>query len=225
MLLSVIIPIGPKEQAWRQLLPQLNCLPKDTEVIVVSPPQQEKLCLNHSPLAQTYLFEASHAHRGVQQNLGAKHAKGQFLWFLHADSHLTPDAIHQLIHTVSSNPEGLWYFDLEFAPDGPRWIKLNQWGARWRSRYLHAPFGDQGLCIARKHFVGFPEKGVGEDHRFVNQCRLKGIPIRPVKATITTSARKYSQQGWFVTTARHLYLTAVEEIRYHARVQSLPHDP
>jgi hypothetical protein len=110
-----------------------------------------------------------------------------------------------------AHPDAIQYFDLEFQPDGPRLARLNALGARFRSRWLGMPFGDQGLCLRRDLFWrlgGFDETAAyGEDHLLIWAARRAPIPLQPVGAVITTSARKYASNGWFATTALHSWRT------------------
>jgi hypothetical protein len=46
-------------------------------------------------------------------------------------------------------------------------------------------------------------RSVGEDHALVWQARRTGLPVQRIPAPLTTSARKYRQQGWLATTLRH----------------------
>jgi hypothetical protein len=84
--ISVIIPLGPDETAWKNLLADLDKLPSGTEVLFV-------VSENSKILHETILLSrkeirllSSAPGRGSQMNAGAKAAEGKFLWFLHADS-------------------------------------------------------------------------------------------------------------------------------------------
>ena len=149
--------------------------------------------------------------RALQMNCGAARARGTFLWFLHSDSRLKPNALDALCHSLVTNPTDLHYFDLDFLKDGPRWMRANSWGCWIRSHWLGMPFGDQGLCLPRNTFQrlgGYREDvQYGEDHLLVWLARRRGIRLRCTGQTIRTSARKYQQRGWFKTTVQHVVLT------------------
>jgi GT2 family glycosyltransferase len=149
-------------------------------------------------------------------NRGAEAARGDFLWFLHGDSRIDSSAVQQLAVALEERPEALHYFNLRFLADGPRALRLNEWGVSLRSRILKLPFGDQGYCLSRDLFTrlgGFDECApYGEDHLFVWAARKQSIPLNRVPAAIGTSGRKYAQQGWARTTARHLWLTLLQAV-------------
>jgi hypothetical protein len=213
--LSVVIPVGPGDAAWRELLGQLGPqLQAGTEVLVAAttpePPEFTALKPGIVPPAQ-WRWLVGPPGRASQQNRGATAAGGEFLWFLHADSRLPPNALAVLGQRLSQDPAALWYFDLRFLPDGPRLMWLNALGARFRSRLLGLPFGDQGLALSRRAFEqlgGFREDlPYGEDHMLVWAARRSGVRLRPVGCALSTSARKYQQRGWLGTTLTHLWLT------------------
>lgn len=207
--LSIIVPLGPGEQAWRDLLPQLAACGGDSEILLVHTGTEVDIA---DPALPGVRQIASAQGRARQLNAGARAARGRWLWFLHADSHLSEDALPRLRKLVDTNVEALGYFDLRFADDGPRLTQLNALGANLRSRWLGLPFGDQGLVLRADTFQGLggydETLSSGEDHQLVWRVRTIGIPLCRLSASIKTSARKYRQQGWLSTTFDHLRLTA-----------------
>jgi len=184
MKISVVIPLAPSETKHQTLIASL---PEELEIIT-----------------------SQEGSRAASLNAGAAKATGDYLWFLHADSELDAACVPALTQAIKQHPDALFYFDLAFARDGAWLMWLNALGARFRSRILGVPFGDQGLCIRKALFEklgGFPEDlAYGEDHIFVWRARQVGIRLKPTNATITTSARKYHAHGWFATTFKHQYL-------------------
>lgn len=184
--LSVIIPARPGEPALPDLLAFLNGLDGIDETLV-----------------------RSAGGRAASLNAGAADARGDLLWFLHADSRPGPDCVDRLRAAHARNPDALLYFDLEFARDATPLTRLNQAGGNLRSRLLRLPFGDQGVACSRAVFdrIG-PYKtdaAYGEDHLLVWAAHRHGVPVRPVGAALTTSARTYREQGWLRLTLRYQY--------------------
>ncbi|MEO8636693.1 MAG: glycosyl transferase family 2 [Gemmatimonadales bacterium] len=213
--ICVIIPVGPGDVAWRGLLaklaPQFGA---DTEVLLAAttPTPQEFFAMRPPGLApERWRWLVGSPGRATQQNQAAEAAGGRYLWFLHADSRVVADALAVLSERFSVDPDALWYFDLRFLPDGPRLMWMNEVGAHLRSHLLGMPFGDQGLALSRENFLrlgGFREElRYGEDHLFVWAARRAGLRLRPVGRALSTSARKYAQDGWLRTTLSHLWLT------------------
>ena len=218
--LSVIIPLAPNETAWKNLIKDFAKLPDGTEILfVTSNKTKHSHELINLPQKKVYWLKSTPG-RANQMNAGAQSAKGEYLWFLHADSKFDEHTIPALLHSIQNYPNSLLFFDLAFLNDATPLMYLNAFGARFRSRILNVPFGDQGFCINKKLFNklnGFPEGlAYGEDHVFVWKARQQGVPIQPTGATLYTSARKYKEHGWLKTTITTQYLwikQALPEIR------------
>lgn len=213
--LAIVIPLGPGELAWRQLLPVLLSSTQ-AELVVVHTPGAQPTELP-VPENRLRLVQARQG-RAAQMNAGAAVATAPWLWFLHADSRLSTDSFSRLEDYLAGSPAGIGYFDLRFLHDGPGLVRLNEWGARLRSRWLRLPFGDQGFVMHRDTFSalgGFDESlAGGEDHALVWQARRDGVPLQPIGADLWTSARKYGRQGWLGTTLSHLGATAAQARRF-----------
>ncbi len=219
--LSVIVPVAPGDTTWRQLLPDLGALRMGAEVIVVQADHQEISAPHGWPAHLVLRLYRAPAGRARQQNVGAAVARGDMLWFVHADSRLPARTLLVLERYLEGPADALAFFDLRFATDGPRLAFLNAWGANLRSRWFGLPFGDQGLLLPRVRFEalgGFDETlGKGEDHLLVWQARHSGLPLRSLNAPILTSARTYIRGGWLRTTVRHAVLT-LAQIRHARRI-------
>lgn len=175
---SIIIPVAPGETAHERLLGDLKNL--DAEIII-----------------------SSEGSRARSLNEGAAKASRTFLWFLHADSRVSADNIMALKQALSMRPNVLHYFDLAYQESGLP--ALNACGANMRSRVFDMPYGDQGFCISKTLFNkidGYPENvSYGEDLLFVRLAKKTGIKLNRIPSKLTTSARKYQQQGWVKLTA------------------------
>lgn len=212
--LSVIVPLASGEDEWQPLLDQFVALPAGSEVILVGVDGVLRRPPATWPPELRYRACHSEPGRARQQNLGARLASGDWLWFVHADSRLQADTLRELQQFLAQRCDALGWFTLAFRRDGPRWTVLNAAGANWRARWLGLPFGDQGLLLPRACFEalqGFDEQvAFGEDHLLVWAARRAGLPLRHVPAVLETSARKYAQKGWLRTTWLHWRLTAAQ---------------
>jgi hypothetical protein len=210
---SVIIPVGPADESWRALLPQLEFLPPGAEICVVFADSVALPSLMELPTlgATVQLLHAPHG-RAKQMNAAVAQTQNRFLWFVHADSSLNTRSPQALTRALQRRP-ALHYFDLHFN-DGPALMRINEFGVWWRSRLLRMPFGDQALLIARAdfHTLGDYDETIpsAEDHALVWRARRLGLPIRAIGCAVGTSARRYIDAGWWRTTWRHLRLSFLQ---------------
>ena len=216
--LSVVVPVAPGDDAWRALLPDLRAV-LGAQVIfaaarALTPADHDVITAALGSASWRWLETPSG--RARQLNSGARAAERDTLWFVHADSRFAPDTLPALHAALRAMPNALLYFELSFLSDGPRAMPLNSLGARFRSRVLGMPFGDQGFVMSRRTFDalgGFDERATyGEDHLFVWRARRAGIALRTTNGSLRTSARRYSEGGWLRTTLRHLWLTTRQAV-------------
>lgn len=208
--LSIVIPVGPGDRAWCGLVDQLLDLAADPQILLVFAEGDRQ----SSTVPSHWIALSAPAGRAHQLNAGIAAADGEWLWLLHADSRLQPDTWPALREYLATTPRALGWFRLAFADDGPWLMALNALGANLRARWLGLPFGDQGFVLHRDDATRLgpfdPALAFGEDHAMVWRARHVGLPLRCVGGTLSTSARKYAEQGWLHTTARHLRLTALQ---------------
>jgi GT2 family glycosyltransferase len=216
---DIIVPAGPGDYTWRQLLPQLTPSPAQNTILVLPAGEAERAD-EHASVRVV----RSPSGRARQLNAGAAAGDGDWLWFLHADSSLSVKTLNVMRDFVDSNEAVIGYFDLRFLDDGPRLMFVNSFGAYLRSRFLGLPFGDQGLLMPRQVFYalgGFDEAaGKGEDHALIWAARAQGVPLKPLNAAIHTSARKYAEHGWWKTTWQHLRMTREQARRFSRLARS-----
>src|SRR5258708_6388838 len=170
MLISVIIPTLNEEVNLPVTLRQLADRP-DVELIVVdggSTDRTVEIAQQFTP----YVF-VTHAGRARQMNEGARHATGDILLFLHADTFLLPGALDEIQRRIITVGAVGGAFDLGI--DSPRkFSRLVARMASQRSRVLRLPYGDQGIFVWRQVFEalgGFPEIPIMEDIAFARRLR------------------------------------------------------
>ena len=142
--------------------------------------------------------------RATQMNLAASTAKGEFLLFLHADT-LPPGNYPALVRDTLNRPgvaAGAFRLELDddlvAAPLVEGFVDL-------RCRWLHLPYGDQGLFLRRslfRHLGGFPDWPVMEDLHFVRQLRRIG-EVNVTRDPARTSSRRWRDRGVVRTFLRH----------------------
>lgn len=210
--LSLIIPTGPGDTAWRSLFVWLthhgsgHDLLRNAEVIMV-PCETVSLLAAECESLNLQIINTERG-RALQQNVGAENAIGDYLWFLHADTELSQQAVEQAEAFIQRNSRDVAYFNLRFASDGPALTILNAIGANLRSRLFNLPFGDQGFLVAKSTWNQVGPFNItlkaGEDLDWVVRARRSGFKLIRLSASLRTSARKYQKNGWLSTTWHHV---------------------
>lgn len=197
MKISIIIPVLNEADRLTTLLPELRRRSEtDTvlETIVVdggsgdgSPGVAGSLGARvlHAPMG-----------RARQMNAGARAARGEILYFLHADT-LPPIGYDQWILVAMKEGLRAGCFRLRF--DTPHWL-LNAFA--WCTRINHplCRGGDQSLFVPRSWFKetgGFDEAfQIYEDNEFIGRL-YRDYTFQVLPARVTTSSRRYEQAGVF----------------------------
>jgi rSAM/selenodomain-associated transferase 2 len=134
---------------------------------------------------------ASARGRAVQMNAGARHAGGDALLFLHADTRLPFNAEQAIAQALKHH---LWgRFDVEIE-SRHRLLKLVGWAMNLRSRLTGIATGDQAIFVRRDAFTGFPEIALMEDVAFSRAMKRRGAPAC-LRERVTTSGRRWEARG------------------------------
>jgi rSAM/selenodomain-associated transferase 2 len=128
-------------------------------------------------------------------------AQGEILLFLHADTQLPPNFEPLVRQTLAQPGVVAGAFDLSI--DGPGWgLRWVEWGVKWRSRWLHLPYGDQALFLTadRFHRMGeFAKLPIMEDFDLVQRLNRQGR-LAMVPVPVLTSSRRWQRLGVWRTT-------------------------
>ena len=166
------------------------------ELIVVDGGSKDETRTIAEPLCDHFITAIQG--RASQMNAGAEQASGEILWFLHADSHIAADIIENLPSLVHG--AGWGRFDVRLS--GERWVfRLIERAMNLRSRITGIATGDQAIFVERTLFRcvgGFPPIRLMEDVALSRKLRRKTRPLT-LKQTLTTSSRRWEQQGILYT--------------------------
>ena len=201
MTISVIIPVFNETSVIGSTIELL--LKEDThrqvfEIIVVdggSTDATAELAANSGALVIH-----SGKGRSAQMNAGAAIARGQILYFLHADTR-PPKNYVAFINTALKNGNDMGCFRLQF--DKEHWfLRANTWFTRFNINSFR--FGDQSLFVKTEMFKktsGFNTSLIVlEDQEMIRRL-IKHGKFTVMPAAVCTSARKYVTNGIYKTQA------------------------
>ncbi len=134
--------------------------------------------------------------RARQMNFGARHASGEVLLFLHADTRLPASALRDITNALDDARCAGGRFDVEL--EGGHWM-LKIVGAliNYRSRATKVGTGDQALFVRREVFErigGFPDIPLMEDIAFCRALKRLGA-VACLRSRVVTSARRWESDG------------------------------
>ncbi len=207
MRLSIVIPAFNEEGTLPGLLPRL--LTHQDEIIVVDGGSTDAT----RAVAKRFQVRVLTARRGraAQMNVGAGHARGDLLWFLHADSQVPDDWREQLAGAMTDPTVVGGAFHVRIDAPGLRYRLLDGWG-RLRPILQRSFYGDQGIFVRRDLFEtldGFSTHAALEDVDFSSRLwRLGKVLLLP--GPLRTSARRWESAGWWRTVLTHCRLALTQ---------------
>ncbi len=197
MKLSIIIPTLNEADFLPLLLADFNLCSFEFELIIVDGGSKDLTQLI-AKLGCAKIISLQEANRGKQLHAGANEAKGEWLFFVHADSRLNlkwESKVNQIIND-NDQKKYAWFFNFKVSKKGFIWLML-QLAIFIRSNLLLRPYGDQGLLISKDLYSkigGYKEIALMEDLDIVLRLN-KSNSIKALGVDIETSARKYENNN------------------------------
>lgn len=207
--ISVIIPVYHESENLPKTIEVLrqNAKEKNYEIIVCDTP-------NNTTISQvdTSYFRpcfASKAGRAAQLNCGAKLARGRVLLFLHADTLLPKKWDEQICLHVNFYQAGAFKLDIKTKNI---WIKFVSFCANLRTFVTRTPYGDQGQFFNFQLFYeinGYEDIEIMEDISIINKLKKRKIPLKILNQKVSTSERRWRNEGILFTTFRNRILSTL----------------
>lgn len=196
--LSVVIPALDEVAALPALLEDLRALRSaGAELILVDGGSRDGTPELAAARVDRLLY--SQPGRARQMNAGAARAGGDYLWFLHADTRLSPACLAALQQVLVDEPD--WgRFDLRLSGAGPSLWLIGQM-INLRSRLTGIASGDQGIFVRRELFEalgGYADIPLMEDLELCRRLRRVARP-RCLRPPLSTSSRRWEQHGTWRT--------------------------
>ncbi|MBC6907392.1 glycosyltransferase [Saccharophagus sp. K07] len=215
--LSIIVPVGPGAPHLKSFLNHvlLAVAPLNgVEIIVVDSPDNDRadaicramgICVYHS-----------NGSRAVQMNIGAAHARGDYLLFLFPECRL-PQNFADMWRIVRRRGETWGFFALRFAHPA----RLSRWlgrGISWRSKISGIARAEQAIFVQHKAWLlteGFGESASRVDD--VAFCRRLRQMRRPfvVRQPVECLAAPNRNGGWLGFFYRSLFKRSNSSVDPH----------
>ena len=223
MRLSIIIPVYNESSNLEQLTSQISRLEANGhEVIVVDGGSQDATFDGLARVCKTVLRSAKG--RAAQMNTGARHASGDVLVFLHADT-ILPDHAETLIEAgIQQRPWGR--FNVAFSSKRNVFALIG-FMMNLRSCITGIATGDLCMFIKRDLFErlgGYAEIPLMEDVELSQRLKKLSRPFC-ISAKVITSSRRWEEKGIIQTvflmwSLRLAYFFGVSPQRLHKHYYS-----
>ena len=193
--ISIIIPTYNESENLPLLLSDLSILTGKVEVIIADCNSEDKT----RDIACIYgakIYKSKKKNRGLQLNIGAKNAKGEWFVFIHADSRLNEKFLKHIKSIVKSDKNLIYFLKLKINNKKIiyRFLEIL---VNLRSYLFKDPYGDQGLIIHRKAYLknkGYRKIPLMEDIDFIKRLGNKKN-LRMLNIPIYTSSRKWEKNN------------------------------
>lgn len=196
-MISIIIPTYNEQKNIAKLISYLKGNSENKQVeIIVSDGGSTDLTLKEARNAGAIAELSPKKGRAAQMNYGASFAKGDILYFVHADSFPPATFVEDIIKAIASNFDLGRYrtqFDSKKAV-----LKFNAFFTRFDLFMCYG--GDQTLFIKRALFEAIgcfdDTMVIMEDYEIITRARQKG-KYKIIQKPALVSARKYDTNSWF----------------------------
>jgi rSAM/selenodomain-associated transferase 2 len=192
--LSIIVPILNEGELALACVKQLAGLRQaGHELILVDGGSRELQAEALRPYVDHLLITT--AGRARQMNAGAAVARGDALWFLHADSRVDLSMVGDMEGALLSGAR--WgRFNVRLSGRHVL-LRLVEGMMNWRSCRSGIATGDQGIFVLRELFEqigGYPDQALMEDVEISRRLKRRARPAC-LRQRLLTSSRRWERQG------------------------------
>ena len=196
--ISIIIPTINEANNLPLLLSDLLTTHKEGEIIIVDCGSEDRT-IDVANIYGAKVYRSKEKNRGLQLDIGARHSKGEWLIFLHADTRLTNDWFRKINSVLMGDKNYIYYF--KFKINNKKIIyRVLEILVNLRSKYFKQPYGDQGLIIHRTTYFknnGFRKIPLMEDVDFLRRLNRKK-DLKQLNLPIFISSRKWEGTNIFL---------------------------
>ena len=206
---SIIVPALNEGAIIESFLTHLRERAPDAELIVVDGGSRDHTAALAEPVADRVLVATRG--RAPQMNAGAAAARGEILWFLHADSRVPRDPLPAITNGLRDHATAGGCFRLRF-PRGQPIYRLSDSLGNVAVDFFRIALGDHGIFCRRTAFEkvgGYQDVPLMEDAELYRSLQRSCGRMRQLRAFIVSSPRRYEQFGPVRTTGYYLLILAL----------------
>jgi len=232
---SIVIPVRNDAAALARTLDALDGLQQRALAEIVVAASGDPTGTTRAAGERVRLLWPEGSTRAALMNAGAAAARGDVLFFLHADSLAPADALVRIEAALADPRVAGGAFEHRFAEHvwSLRAINLVN---RFRYRFTHNWYGDQGIFVRTEVFRalgGYRQLRLMEDLDFSQRLKRHGRSVL-VRAPLVTSGRRFLARGpwrtfFFIVWLLALWTLGVNTERYAERwrgpVDDVPGSP
>ncbi len=192
--MSIVVPVRNDATALAALFDDLDRIADCTAERIVVDGGSDDESFAIARMRATHALR-SRPGRATQLAAGVRCATGRWIWMLHADSRVTPEAWHALRRALAEAPA--WgRFDVRLDATGPAFRVIER-SMNVRSRWTGICTGDQGIFVRRDVLAasgGVPLQALMEDIELSKRLRRHARPTC-IGVPLVTSARRWQRNG------------------------------
>ena len=214
---SIIVPVLNEADRIEACLRRLRNLDANLEIIVVDGGSSDGTWSLAEPLADRVI--SAQPGRASQMNAGAAVARGEVLWFMHADLGAPSHSIAQIQKALTSPRIVGGCFSLRFPR--PEWIyRVSDSLGNLGVNLFGFALGDHGIFCRRDAFCqvgGYPKVPILEDAEIYRRLRGAGRMVQ-LREKVVSDPRAFEAHGRYRTTAVYFSILALYVLGVPIRV-------
>jgi rSAM/selenodomain-associated transferase 2 len=221
--ISIVIPVRNDAEALRQSLDHLDALPGHEHFEVIVAAADAPADTVSAIRGRARLLVPGGSTRAALMNAGAGTARGEILWFLHADSLPPRDGLAVIAQAMRDERVVSGAFAHRFSE--PAWsLVVISLINRVRYRLTRNYYGDQGVFVRASVFRrlgGYPDVALLEDLILSQRLKRTGVTAL-IRTPLLTSGRRFLARGpWrtfsFIVWLLLLHTLGLDTQRYASR--------
>ncbi len=212
--LSIVIPARNDADALRRTLDSLSGVPGIANAEVIVAAAGDRRGTERAVAGRARVIWPGDSTRAALMNAGAASARGEILFFLHADSLPPMDGLELIEHALADPRAVGGAFEHLFTEPALS-LRLITHINRIRYRLTRNYYGDQGIFVRAgvfRELGGYRDLQLLEDLDFTQRLKHRGRSVL-IRVPLSTSGRRFLARGPWRTFFFIVWLLALHTLR------------